>query len=317
MKKVTTTDAVVWLLLIYQLPAKPAYFRVKIGRKLAALGAIPIKNAVHALPLRNETNSAFRGLKEDIAQGGGEALVCQAQFVDGLTDAEVRALFDADRDADYEELADEARVMLDSGEFSKTEVLRLNRRREEISKIDFFAAHGRQTADSVLAELERRLPKHSDVRRTSASPKLPLLELKNRVWVTRRDIHVDRIASAWLIRHFIDNTSVFKFVDGKNYKPAPGELRFDMSDAEFTHEGSDCTFETLLRHADLNSNPALCAIAEIVHDLDLEDGRFGRPETMGLGAMIAGICAKATSDEERLILGGEGLNQFYSYFCAK
>lgn len=303
-----------WLLMIHQLPARPAYLRVKFGRKLRSLGAVSIKNAVHALPLNAEATGTYRELSAEITQGGGEALLCEARLVGGLTDIKVRALFDAARDADYDELVREGRALLEAGQITQIESRRLRRRRDEIVGIDFFAAHGRQAADDVLAEVERLLYRHPDVSRTDAPPKLTRAELKSRVWVTRRHIHVDRIASAWLIRRFIDPTAIFKFVDGKNYKPQPQELRFDMANAEFTHEGNDCTFETLVRRAELGADPALRAIAEIIHDLDVDEGKFGRPETMGLGAMITGICANTSDDEERLSLGAAGLDQFYAYF---
>src|SRR3546814_4206971 len=92
-------------------------------------------------------------------------------------------------------------------------------------------------------------------------------------WVTRRHVHVDRIASAWLIRRFIDPEASLKFVEGKGYAPEPDELRFDMADAEFTHEGDRCTFEALVVRSGLETDPALRALGEIVHDLDIADAR--------------------------------------------
>src|SRR5262249_61636995 len=90
------------------------------------------------------------------------------------------------------------------------------------------------------------------------------------VWVTRRGIHVDRMASAWLIRRFIDPAAHFRFVDPRSYRQEVGELRFDMFEAEFTHEGDLCTFAVLLSRFGLSA-PALRAIAEMVHDVDLKD----------------------------------------------
>ncbi len=303
-----------WLLMIHQLPAKPAYGRVKVGRKLQALGAIAVKNAVHALPVNAATVPAFRTLAAEIVESGGEAFVCESRFTDGLTDAEVRQLFDASRDADYDELIAEAQALLKATELSATDVRRIRRRREEISKIDFFGARGRQGADVALADLDRRLMRHEDVSRRDAAPRLKRSQLKKRTWVTRRDVHIDRIASAWLIQRFIDPAGIIKFVDSKTYKPVTGELRFDMANAEYTHEGDRCTFETLLRHAGLESNPALRAIGEIVHDLDIEDGRYERPETAGLAAMISGVCAAAKSDDQRIKLCSASLDQFYAHF---
>src|SRR6185312_6642 len=126
--------------------------------------------------------------------------------------------------------------------------------------------------------------------------------LQGRVWVTREGVQVDRIASAWLIRRFIDAEARFRFVPGTGYKPQPGELRFDMFEGEFTHRGDRCTFEVLRGHAGLG-DPALGAIAEIIHDIDLKDGKYGREETAGVRSLIAGITAASSNDEQRLERG--------------
>src|SRR5450631_4381196 len=99
-----------WLLLIHQLPTKPAYFRVKIWRRLQGIGAVKVKSTVYALPANVETQEDFEWLLNEIVEGGGEAMVCEARLIDGLSDAQVRALFDAARDADYAEIANEARA---------------------------------------------------------------------------------------------------------------------------------------------------------------------------------------------------------------
>lgn len=303
-----------WLLLIHQLPAKPAYLRVRIWRRLQAIGATPLKNAVHALPLRDDTFALFDDLLRQIIEGGGEAIILEAALVDGLGDADVRALFDAVRDSDYEDLASEARA-IDEGQAIR-EIVRLRARLAEIAAIDYFGAHGRQAAEAALADLERRSTRHPDV--TSASPsQIAPAKLRRRVWVTRRGVHVDRIASAWLIRRFIDPEATFKFVDGQGYKPAADELRFDMADAEFTHEGERCTFETLIVRAELDGDTVLIAIGEMIHDLDIADSRFNRPETAGLGALIAGICAGSDDDAERLAQGAAALEQFHAYFSKR
>jgi Protein ChrB, N-terminal len=103
-----------WLLLVHQLPAKPAYLRVKIWRRLQDLGAIAVKNAVHALPMNEETQEDFEWLLREIREGGGEAFLCEARLIDGLSDEEVRALFDRARDADYAELVKDARALVKS-----------------------------------------------------------------------------------------------------------------------------------------------------------------------------------------------------------
>ena len=135
-------------------------------------------------------------------------------------------------------------------------------------------------------------------------------------WVTRRGVHVDRIASAWLIRRFIDPEARFKFVADKGYVPEMGEIRFDMFEAEYTHEGDHCTFEVLLARL-CQPEPALQAIAEIVHDIDLKDGKFGREEAAGIKTLIAGIAAATDDDSRRLERGASALDDLYEYFRKK
>src|SRR6516162_608505 len=148
-----------WLLLVHQLPAKPAYLRVKIWRRLQDIGAVAVKNAVHALPMNEETQEDFEWLLREIQEGGGEAFVCEARLIDGLSDEEVRALFDRARDVDYAELAKEARALAKSlrrkgaGNTAaelRVQIARLRKRLAEIAAIDFFGAIGRETAEGLL-----------------------------------------------------------------------------------------------------------------------------------------------------------------------
>ena len=318
-----------WLLLIHQLPAKPAYFRVKIWRRLQGIGAVAVKNAVYALPAGEQTQEDFAWLLKEIAEGGGEAMLCEARLVDGLSDQEVRALFNAARDEDYEALAKEARELAAGlrGKGSppppraeaKAQLARLKARAAQVVAIDFFGANGRETVDGLLAGLEAELREDevvADRVASGAGAVGGIGALKRRVWVTRQGVHVDRIASAWLIRRFIDPEAVFKFVPGKGYAPASGELRFDMFGAEFTHEGDRCTFEVLLERAGLQ-DPALRAIAEIVHDIDLKDGKFGREEAGGIRTLIAGVAMASKADEERIARGAAILDDLYTYFRKK
>src|SRR5262245_32140759 len=307
-----------WLLLIHQLPAKPAYLRVKIWRRLQGIGAIAVKNAVHALPMTEEGQEDFEWLLREIEEGGGEAFVCEARLIDGLSDEEIRTLFERARDADYAQVVKDARAVSKSlrpnaktsaRADARAQVVRLRKRLAEIVAIDFFGAIGRETAEEAIRTLEARLNEDADVRGkdTAQSAARPPQALHNRTWVTRRGVYVDRIASAWLIRRFIDPQARFKFVSGKGYRPEEGELRFDMFEAEFTHEGDKCTFEVLLERGALK-DPALRAIAEIIHDIDLKDNKFGRSEVAGIRTLIEGISVATDEDSERITRGSEVFN---------
>src|SRR3954466_6888691 len=155
-----------WLLLIHQIPAKPAYLRVKIWRRLQYLGAIAVKNAVHALPMNGETQEDFEWLRREIVEGGGEAIVCEARLITGLTDQHIRGLFDQARDADYKEVAKVARALAKSLRPNarpdvlaehRTQVARLRKRLSQVVAVDFFGAIGRDKAESMLRELDSRL----------------------------------------------------------------------------------------------------------------------------------------------------------------
>ena len=304
-----------WLLLIHQLPAKPAYARVKIWRRLKGLGAVTVKNSVYALPANSETREDFAWLVKEIAELGGEAFVCEATLVDGIGDGEVQALFDAARDEDYGEISAAARELAGAGapraELA-VQVARLRRHLDEVVAIDFFGADGREPAEGLVAGLEAGLNEEEDVV-TATEPKAVSEPLRNRTWVTRQGVQVDRIASAWLIRRFIDPDARFKFVPGTGYAAQPGDLRFDMFEGEFTHRGERCTFEVLLAESGLD-DPALGAIAEIIHDIDLKDGKYGRDEAAGIRTLISGIALAHNDDIQRLQRGAAVFDDLYESF---
>jgi hypothetical protein len=133
---------------------------------------------------------------------------------------------------------------------------------------------------------------------SSSPPPVHINSLKGRVWVTRTSPHIDRLASAWLIRRFIDSKAKFKFVK-EPYKPAQKELRFDMAEGEFTHFGDWCSFETFLHRIQLK-DPALKNIAEIIHDIDLKDRKFARLEAAGIDHLVRGLCKIYSDDHKRV-----------------
>jgi hypothetical protein len=310
-----------WLLFIHQIPPEPAYLRVKTGRRLARLGAVALKNSVYVLPRSDTAVEDFQWVRRELVEGGGEATVIDAHLVDGLSDAEVEALFRDARDGEYREIVGELRALSKrlSAKLSArkraeiaVELARHQRRMEEIAGIDFFGASGREIATGLLTDLHRRL--QPDEASAPAGGSLSLDPYRKRTWVTRTGIHVDRIASAWLIQRFIDPKARFKFVSPKGYQPGKRELRFDMFEAEFSHEGDACTFEVLCRRMQLRA-PGLDALAEIVHDIDLKDGKYGRPETDGVAALIAGLALMHHDDETRLEQGCHLFDHLLAFFA--
>ncbi len=326
MARPTATEGARWLLLIHQIPPKPSYFRVKIWRRLQRLGAVAIKNSVYVLPRSEQTQEDFEWVRTEIVEGRGDASLCEARFVEGLSDEQIEALFNTARDADYGPIAKEASRLLrrTAAGFldearraqAEAEVLRLRRRFDEVAAIDFFAAPRGRPVDGVLALLATRVRREEKENARTADDAIPLGALRACTWVTRRGLHIDRLASAWLIRRFIDPEAVFKFVASKGHVHTPGELRFDMFDAEFTHEGQRCTFEVLLERFDLE-DPALRALAEIVHDIDLKDQKFARPEVAGIESLINGIAMAHKDDGERLARGEAVFTDLHVYFRRK
>ncbi len=295
-----------WLLLIHHVPAKPDYLRVKVRRRLTRLGALPLKNSVYVLPDSDSAREDFQWLLREIVSEGGEAALCASDLVDGVTDAELRTLFQRDRDADYAAIiATVSQAGQADGALSPAQRATLERRLREAIAIDFFDAPKRTEAIDAVASL-------TPSSRSTNEPSLTAGERPmNRVWVTRRGIKVDRIGSAWLIRKAIDSEARFRFVDPAGYDPEPGELRFDMFDGEYTHEGPRCTFETLLARFGL-SDPALVALGEIVHDVDCKDALFERTEAPGLAALVSGIAATTPDDLLRLERGAVIFDALYA-----
>lgn len=306
------------------IPAKPAAVRVRIWRRLQAIGALNIRGAVYVLPNRDDCVELFEWLSRELVGLGGQASLCEGRFVDATTDDDIaRRLRDA-RNEDYGVVAKAAGAVAKRLEAKRVPAAKLAaftdehgklaRRFSEIVAIDYLDASGRVAAETQLAAIVRALPRDAQ---SASGPALSVLPRPvAATWVTRTGVHVDRIACAWLIRRFIDPKARLKFVPSKGYVPEPGELRFDMFDAEFTHVGDRCSFEVLAERMAL-ADPALVAIGEIIHDLDLRDGKFCRDETAGVRGAIDGICTVARDDEQRIAAATPMLDGLHSSFASQ
>jgi hypothetical protein len=227
--------------------------------------------------LSDATQEDFQWVAREIVSEDGEATLCRVEFVEGLRDDQIEALFHAARDADYAQVAEDAR------ELTSGLPPRLARDDEE-----------------ALASLGRRLQRGEKAAEQAAevSPE----SYQGRTWVTRKNVHVDRMACVWLVRRFIDPDAKFKFVASQGYRTAQGEVTFDMYEADFKHVGDQCSFETLVERFHLRE-AGLKPLAEIVHDVDVKDGKFARPESPGVAAIVAGIALAEREDEPRIALG--------------
>jgi len=311
-----------WLLLIHQIPPRPNAFRVKIWRRLQQVGAVAIKQSVYAMPFSAEYLEDLTWILKEITTGGGEGSVLEVRFLQGLSNEQIKILFLNARKPDYEQIIQEATLLLD--EWSKiapeiprvkgqVQVAKLQRRLDQIKKIDFFGTLLQETANSLITELFAFL---SGRRQVPVAVKIQLDTLNKKIWVTRKNIFVDRIACAWLIQRFVDNKAVFKFIDPGEYAPKPGEICFDMFQGRFTHRGDLCTFEVMIRDLEVGGI-ALTTLAQVVHDIDLKEMKYGHPETNGFNALLAGLAVPGTSDDQRMDGGFQLFDNLYTYFQNK
>lgn len=283
-----------------------------------------VKNAVYVLPNGERQRDGLVWLAREIEQGGGRAYVCGASFDvtgGGLNDAHIKNLFVETREAEYRALAAEFQrhfemlgtvqnVTAAQREAVQHWIAQLRTRCEAIQAIDFFGTPGREAVEGMLAGAGRWLRMAALGGEADTGTLNPAL-YAGRTWVTRPSIHIDRIASAWLIRRFIDPQATFRF-DAR--VQTPNDIRFDMPEAEFTHEGSLCTFEVMVRRFGLDSNPAVTVLCQVIHDIDLDESTPTRPESAGIAALLHGLCLQTDNDLERLEHGARILNNLYEHF---
>ncbi|HKD11486.1 MAG TPA: chromate resistance protein ChrB domain-containing protein [Thermoanaerobaculia bacterium] len=296
-----------WYLLIHQLPPEPLYLRAKIRQRLGRVGAVALKNAVYVLPRRDECLEDFQWVAQEAVAGKGEAFVCEAEFLERKIDQTLVTQFRSERDGDYAALSEEIRTWKrEAGGDLPARASRARKRLEEIERIDYFGALERKEAARLVTDLE------SDSRRRRPGRERRSGSFAGRIWVTRRGVHIDRIASAWLIRRFLDPKARFRFIDPKEPR-RKNEIRFDMVGGDYTHEGDRCTFETLLGLID-SRDRALAQIGEIVHDIDLKDDKFDRSEAAGVDRLITGILLSNPTDERRIEHGRAIFDELYESF---
>jgi hypothetical protein len=292
-----------WYLFIYQIPPRPLYLRAKIRQRLMKLGAVGLKKSAYALPAETRFLESLRAIAGETEEGGGEAYICEARFTEQETEDELLRRFREERAGEYEILmADMARAPRDGAGYQ-----RFRARFEEIHGIDFFDA---PAAAKALAALDDLATHGAVPRGRKAVPRR--VDLRNKTWVTRKNVGIDRMASAWLIRRFIDPKARFRFV-APGGRTRSSEVRFDMPGGDFTHRAGRCTFE-VLDTASGRNDAAVARIGEIVHDIDLRDRKYRRAETAGVAQMIAGIVSANEKDEERLERGFALFDSLYEAF---
>jgi hypothetical protein len=295
-----------WLLFIFTLPAKRASQRVDTWRKLRRYGALALNSGGHVLPNTPANRERFEWLGAVIRKSAGHSSVMQVHSLDEHSDTRLRDLFLAASSREYEAMITELRRITRRKPGRGHALARLRRRLREVAEVDFFNHPLRSRLETLLAQAEEqeRAPE-------TAGP-LPAKKkaYRSRVWITRPRPGIDRVSSAWLIRNFIDENAKFIFDNDPSLHPAA--IPFDMFQTAkaFGHRGDDCTFETLCKEFAIRDR-RVRAIAQIIHDADLEDAKFGRTEGIGLDRTLIGWAKQGVADEELLRRGMEMIEGLY------
>jgi hypothetical protein len=296
-----------WLLLLVRLPATHSAERVAIWRKLKKSGAIQIQTSTHVLPDDPRRYEIFQWLTQHTRDAGGDATLVRAREIEGLPNERLVELFNAARAKEYAALREILRPLVVTTKRRRDLRGKLDRIRKqfrEIRETDFFNNPKARDLEIILEKLEGAQP------RSKTQPKLEPREFRGRVWLTRPRPEIDRVGSAWLIRKFIDPNAKFVF---KSKLPSNRRvLTFDMLNGDFSHDGDDCTFETLIRRFGIQDKAAE-KIAEMIHDADLDDDKFQRSECIGIDRILKGWAKQGLADKEVLRRGFECFDALYTF----
>lgn len=317
-----------WLFLVHQVQTKNSRERVKVWRLTKKVGAVLYRNSVYVLPFNKERLEDFQWLCQQIRDSQGEASVFISESEHEAENSVLRQLFENARAEDAQNLIKKSRTLL--GRIHKvrkeshlTEALRKSFTKElknletmliETKRIDFFGTPVLKEVEHIIDQIRT-----AAVTSTTSTEMRRILksyskkEFQGRTWCTREHIHIDRVCSAWLIKHFIDPKA--KFVFASEFHLPQNAIPFDVFGAEFGHHGEDCTFETLLKAFRIKDK-ALETLAQIVHDIDLKDNKFGRSEASGLDSVIRGLSDWMKDDKRVLEIGSNILDALYARFSS-
>jgi hypothetical protein len=305
-----------WLVFSYSLPSRGvSSARVGCWRRLQQLGTVAVKNGLHVLPDRDDCGEAFHWLAQQVQESKGEATVMRVERFEGVTATQLIDLFHAQcrqkyqhLDQQIESLGKRLRAPTHAKKLTVMTRLfqKLQRQCDDIARIDYFVSpYGLEVA-SHLRQLKQAFSPNKPAK---PLPAVAPAIYHDRTWVTRPRPHVDRLACVWLIRRWINPKAIIRY----STQPTEHEVRFDMPGAEFGHHGACCTFETMMLRFGLSDDPALQAVAEIVHEIDLRDGLYARPEASGIDAVLKGWLLDKLPDQE---LETHGVALFQALYVA-
>jgi len=298
-----------WLLLLLRLPATHTTQRVAIWRKLKKSGAIQIQTSTYILPDEPARYESFQWLTQHIRDAGGDATLVRAREIEGLPNEKLIGLFNSTRAKEYTALAEMLRSSKHRGKTTTKEpaphlIDRVRKQFREIQQTDFFDCPRAQDVEMRLGKLE------GDQRSESTANKIRSRDYRGRIWLTRPRPEIDRVGSAWLVRNFIDPNA--RFIFGQKIPKKRRVVSFDMLNADFSHQGDNCTFETLTKRFGIQDKN-LRKIGEMIHDADLDDGKFGRNECIGIDRVLKGWAKEGLADQEILRRGFECFEALHAF----
>ena len=298
-----------WLLLLLRLPATHTAQRVAIWRKLKKSGAIQIQTSTYILPDEPARYESFQWLTQHIRDAGGDATLVRAREIEGLPNEKLIGLFNSTRAKEYTALAEMLRSSKHRGKTTTKEpaphlIDRVRKQFREIQQTDFFDCPRAQDVEMRLGKLE------GDQRSESTANKIRSRDYRDRTWLTRPRPEIDRVGSAWLVRNFIDPNA--RFIFRQKIPKKRRVVSFDMLNADFSHQGDDCTFETLTKRFGIQDK-TLRKIGEMIHDADLDDGKFGRNECVGIDRVLKGWAKEGLADQEILRRGFECFEALHAF----
>jgi hypothetical protein len=302
-------DQIPWLLLLYSLPTHRNSERVSVWRRFKKIGALQVTTSTYLVPDQASHYEQFQWLAKQIRDVGGEATLVRVREIEGLPNEKLVERFNKVRDKEYAVLTKALRALAGHGKMKVREdfadqVERARRRFREVREVDFFNSPQAEEVSLLLAKLERTVPAKGTLARVD--PNI----YRRRTWLTRPRPEIDRVGSAWLIRKFIDPDA--KFIFARTVAAAREAVSFDMVEAEFSHHGEDCTFETLMKRFAIRDR-AVRKIAEMIHDADLDDAKFQRNECIGIDRILKGWAKEGLADEELLEQGFRCFDGLYAF----
>ncbi len=330
MNKKPAQKQINWLLFFYTVPAKPAGNRTKVWRKLSKIGAVKLKSAVYLLPETEEHTEILTWLIAEISSLGGEGSFAKSQAIEPFSNKELIDLFNRQCERHYYQLGEKFELLereitgYPRNTGSKALTSKINKLEREFSilkKTDFFSSKKGIEIEKRLRQVKNEIDRltTADKKQIPAADRrrsIPLLlkeKYQQKIWVTRKNPFVDRMACAWLIRSFIDRQAKFAFIEDNHHLQGEEHVSFDITRGDFTHVNDLCTFEVMQIAFDLH-DPGLIRLAKVVHAIDLREEKNASPEIEGVEMILAGIRKTAPDSNSALEKGMDVFTALYASF---